>query len=198
MNEIKKPSAVISDGVDLSMFSMKDTDKYNKPSEKLIIGWCGNSKFTDETDDDLKGLRKIIIPAVEELKNEKYNVELNIADRNIKMIQHKDMPEYYNSIDVYVCASRTEGHPDTVIEAMACGVPVISTDVGIINELFKEKQKQLVIERDKESLKEKIKLLIENRKMLSEISKENVEAVKDWTWEKQAMKYKEFFDKNLV
>ena len=163
------------------MFSMKDTDKYNKPSEKLIIGWCGNSKFTDETDDDLKGLRKIIIPAVEELKNEKYNVELNIADRNIKMIQHKDMPEYYNSIDVYVCASRTEGHPDTVIEAMACGVPVISTDVGIINELFKEKQKQLVIERDKESLKEKIKLLIENRKMLSEISKENVEAVKDWT-----------------
>ena len=71
MNEIKKPSAVISDGVDLSMFSMKDTDKYNKPSEKLIIGWCGNSKFTDETDDDLKGLRKIIIPAVEELKNEK-------------------------------------------------------------------------------------------------------------------------------
>ena len=104
MNEIKKPSAVISDGVDLSMFSMKDTDKYNKPSEKLIIGWCGNSKFTDETDDDLKGLRKIIIPAVEELKNEKYNVELNIADRNIKMIQHKDMTEYYNRIDVYVCA----------------------------------------------------------------------------------------------
>lgn len=194
---VKKPGAVISDGVDLSMFSMKDNEKYNKPSKKLIIGWCGNSKFTDEKDDDLKGLRKIIIPAVEELKNENYNVELNIADRNVEMIEHKDMPKYYNSIDVYVCASRTEGHPDPVIEAMACGVPVISTDVGIVNELFGEKQKQLIIKRNKESLKEKIKTIVENRKMLSEVSKENLEIVKDWTWEKQVMKYKEFFDRNL-
>ena len=57
------------------------------------------------------------------------------------MIAHEDMPEYYNGIDIYVCTSRTEGTPNTVLEAMACGVPVISTDVGIVPEVFGEKQK---------------------------------------------------------
>ncbi len=31
------------------------------------------------------------------------------------MIAHEDMPEYYNDIDIYVCASRTEGTPNTVL-----------------------------------------------------------------------------------
>lgn len=197
MEEIKNPGAIISDGVDLSMFSMTNTDKYNVTSKTLTIGWCGNSKFADEKDDDLKGLQKIIIPAIEELKKENYNVELNIADRNIKMIEHKDMPEYYNNIDVYVCVSRTEGHPDPVIEAMACGVPIISTDVGIVREMLGKKQQKFIIDRNIDSLKEKIKILVENRSILNELSKENLEVVKDWTWEKQVMKYKQFFDKNL-
>ncbi|WZB73295.1 glycosyltransferase family 4 protein [Achromobacter xylosoxidans] len=42
------------------------------------------------------------------------------------------MPAYYNSLDLYVCPSAIEGTPNPVLEAMACGVPVISTDVGIV------------------------------------------------------------------
>ncbi|AQR66818.1 hypothetical protein BXU06_12150 [Aquaspirillum sp. LM1] len=41
-----------------------------------------------------------------------------------------DMPSAYNALDVFVSASLSEGSPNVLGEAMACGVQVISTDVG--------------------------------------------------------------------
>lgn len=195
---LKKPEMTISDGVDLDVFKMTNMNKYNDiENRKIIFGWAGNSKFIDENDDDLKGLNKIITPAICELKEEGYKIELNIADRNIKKIEHKDMPNYYNSIDVYICASRTEGHPAPVLEAMACGLPVISTDVGVVQEVFGEKQKEYIIKREKEDLKLKIKNLIDNKSLIQELSNENLESIKKWSWEEKAKLYRILFEENL-
>lgn len=193
-----KPSGVITDGVDLELFKMNDVEKYNNLNTRpLKIGWTGNSMFIDEEDDDLKGLNKIIKPAIEELKNEGYNVELNIADRNIKLIPHEKMPDYYNDIDIYVCASRTEGTPNPILEAMACGVPVISTDVGIVQECFGKKQKEFIISRSKDELKKKIIQLVKNKNILKELSVENLKQIKDWDWKIKVKSFKKFFDDNL-
>lgn len=114
------------------------------------------------------------------------------------MIPHEKMPEYYNSIDVYICASKTEGTPAPVLEAMACGIPIISTDVGIVPEAFGEKQKEFIMEeRTKECLKSKMKKLIENKEYFEELSKENLEQIKKWDWKIISLQYKEFFDENL-
>jgi len=53
----------------------------------------------------------------------------------------KDMPKVYHDLDLLVLCSLNEGTPVTIIEAMASGVPVISTDVGGIREIFGEKIK---------------------------------------------------------
>jgi glycosyltransferase involved in cell wall biosynthesis len=41
-----------------------------------------------------------------------------------------NMPRYYRSLNLYVCASKSEGHSTCVLEALALGVPVASTNVG--------------------------------------------------------------------
>jgi len=48
----------------------------------------------------------------------------------------KDMPSVYSTLDAVVLTSRNEGTPVTLIEAMASGVPVISTDVGGVPDLM--------------------------------------------------------------
>ena len=194
----KKPSYVISDGVDLELFKMKDVNKYDNLEEITIkIGWTGNSKFADTEDDDLKGLKNVIRPAIEELQKEGYNIVLVAADRNEKMIPHDEMPDYYNNIHIYVCASRTEGHPAPVLESMACGIPVISTNVGIVPELFGTKQKKFIISRSKDELKQKITKLINNKKLLKELSNENLIQIQQWSWKNKCKMMKKFFDDNL-
>jgi glycosyltransferase involved in cell wall biosynthesis len=45
------------------------------------------------------------------------------------------MPQWYRSIDVYVCASRLEGTPLPVLEAMSAERVVLSTSVGVVPEI---------------------------------------------------------------
>jgi glycosyltransferase involved in cell wall biosynthesis len=57
--------------------------------------------------------------------------ELGIGDKMIWAGHWRAMPSAYNSLDLLVMSSRYgEGFPNSVGEAMACGVPVVVTDVG--------------------------------------------------------------------
>ena len=198
----KKPMAVISDGVDTSKFKPNNLERFefeNISNRKIKIGWVGNSEFTDsEGDSDLKGVRKIIKPALEELIEEGDPIELKFADRKDGYIPHDKMPDYYNTIDVYICASKNEGTPNPVLESMASGVPIISTDVGIVRDAFGKKQREFILEeRSKEQLKSKIIKLLESKEKFKELSQENLKQIEDWTWEKKCNQFREFFLKNL-
>lgn len=194
----KKPSMIINDGVDLERYKPVNLERFDNINN-VIIGWVGNSKFKDyDGDEDMKGVESIIKPAVSELIEEGYKVELKLADRNINVMTQEQMPSFYNSIDIYVCASKTEGTPLTILEAMAMGVPVISTDVGIVSEVLGDKAKKYILkQRNKECLKDSIKQLIQNKEQFKEISKENIIRVKSNDWKNICLKYDEFFKNNF-
>lgn len=191
----KLPTVEITDGVDTKLFKPYNLERFKEINgRKLVIGWVGNSSWYSKDAKDHKGIHTIIKPAIEELIREGYNIELELVDKQKKFIPHDDMAEYYKKIDVYVCASINEGTPNPVLEAMACGVPVISTDVGIVKEVFGEKQKDYILkDRNKETLKDAIKGILSNTEVLEELSKENLQRIQDWTWEKKTQQFKEFY-----
>ncbi|MBE2220158.1 MAG: glycosyltransferase [Anaerolineae bacterium] len=66
----------------------------------------------------------------------RYAAELNITDavHFLGSLHYKEMPNYLSAADFFVTASTTEVHPLTVIEAMACGLPVAAAAApGIID-----------------------------------------------------------------
>ena len=190
-----KPYGTITDGVSLEEFYPKNNNKFeNIKNRKIKIGWVGNSAWKQDQE-DFKGVNTILKPAIKELIEEGYPIEAYFADRQERMIPHDKMVDYYNDIDIIVCTSKIEGTPNPVLEGMACGNVVISTDVGIVPDALGRKQSKFILEeRSKECLKQKIIYLVEHREEFEELSKENLERIKDWTWEKISQKMKKFFD----
>lgn len=56
--------------------------------------------------------------------------EFGISDRALLLGRRSDMAKIYNGIDLLASSSITEGFPNTIAEAMACGTPCAVTDVG--------------------------------------------------------------------
>lgn len=193
----RKPTAVIQDGVDCKLFRPMNIERFNKMDDRTIkIGWVGNSKWQIQ---DLKGINTIIRPTVEELKKKGYNVELVTSDRNDKMIPHEQMPSFYSRIDLYICASVCEGTPNPVLESMACGVPIISTDVGIVTEVLGPLQRNYILEaRTKECLEKKIIKLLDDLEQFQILSKENLEYIQKWDWSIMTDKFRVYFRNEIL
>ena len=69
--------------------------------------------------------------------------------------QISDMPTFYQSIDVFLMTSITEGFPNVLVEAMASGLPCISTDVGDASYIVQELG-SIVPPRDSDALAQAI------------------------------------------
>lgn len=192
------PKAILEDGVDLTLFKPRKLERFRDIGKReIVIGWVGNSKWAAEIE-DFKGFHTILQPALAELQAEGLAIRTVFADRQERFIPHEQMPDYYSEIDLYICTSRIEGTPNPVLEAMACGVPVISTDVGIVPQVFGAKQRRYMLtERSGPVLKQAIREMIQDKKVFAELSSENLKQIRGWDWSVKAEKFADYFRKLL-
>lgn len=60
----------------------------------------------------------------------------NIAYKHVCLSDYKSIGKFYNMLDLYVITSRLEGGPRALMEAQASGVPVVSTRVGMAEDVI--------------------------------------------------------------
>lgn len=60
----------------------------------------------------------------------------DIKFKHFEVGNYLDVPFYYHALDLYLITSREEGGPKGLIEALASGVPVVSTPVGMCVDLL--------------------------------------------------------------
>lgn len=61
--------------------------------------------------------------------------EAGVRYSHFKPMDYSEMVNYYNVLDLYLIASRVEGGPKALLESMACGVPVVSTKMGMARDI---------------------------------------------------------------
>ena len=109
----------------------------------------------------------------------------------------KKIADYYQASDIFIHLSLADNCPLTILEAMACGIPVVASKVGGIPELIEEDKNGILVEpKNSEELTIALKKLLENSSLREEMGKAGREiAQKQFGIREQAKHYLEWYEK---
>jgi glycosyltransferase involved in cell wall biosynthesis len=114
-------------------------------------------------------------------------------------IDNDSLAELYHALDVYVSPSRDEGGPAGVMEAMASGVPVVSTAAGVGVDLFEDDKNGLLVPiEDARALAAACERLLTDRDLYAKLSANGYQKIQANDWGILATQYYEQLYKPLL
>jgi len=135
--------------------------------------------------------------ALEQLKTELDLRQTSFTGR----VEHEEIYRQYSAADVFLNGSRIDNQPLSILEAFACGLPVVTTDAGGIPDVVTDGETGLMVHVDDcEALAQRaIKLLADCNTAITIVQKARKESLK-YTWEVVCERwlklYREVVEKN--
>ncbi len=188
-NKIK----VIPYGADLKLFenlSPKISDG------KLNLLFVGNISIRKGCHYLLEAIKKINSEKIQlimigEMESDYFLKKYNGLFKWIKAVPHSEIAEYFNKADVYVYPSLFEGSSLSIYEALAAGLPVVTTRNS--GSIIKDGKDGFIIPiKNTGAIAEKILLFQKNKALLKKMSKNAKIQSKKYSWENYREKVAEF------
>ncbi len=183
---LRQPLHYTPNGVDTELFRPAAAAA-RPPGSPLRVGWAGSLANQGA---ERRGVHEVIAPAAVIA-----GAELRLAVREERWRTAAEMVDFYHSIDVYACASRSEGTPNPCLEAAACGLPIVTTAVGNMPELIRDGENGFLVRREADDMAARLAQLRDDpglRVRMGRAARATVEA--EWDWRDQALRYEALFD----
>lgn len=129
----RKNCSLIPCGVDLT-----DDQLTKREEARAALGWKADDKkvlFAGMYADDVKG-PDLAMEAVALLNDENDGNDVELIE--MRGYTREEVNRLMCAVDCLLMTSKTEGSPQAIKEAMACGCPIVSTDVGDVAERVAE------------------------------------------------------------
>ena len=164
---------VYRNGVDLELFKLLDKpkcrDKYQLKKQTLVsVGHLIERKghhLIIEAMQFLPDYELLIVGGGEEENALKKLVKQLKLDDKVKFLGEKkqqELTEIYNAADAMVLASSREGWANVLLESMACGTPVVATDIWGTPEVVQNQDAGVLVKRTADDIAEGVKNLFSN------------------------------------
>lgn len=179
------PIIFLPESVDTDVFYPNYEKIYNTKKKDLVIGWAGGAH---------KKIKRTYL-----LDKLDFPVKIKSdwqQQRNNKITTNNHMVDFYQSLDVLVVTSITECMPRVILEAMACGIPVISTDCGGIRMLIDREFLVPVNPEDDcvSQINTRLHMLYKYPELRKAIGLRNRKWIEEqWSWEKNTTLWDEVF-----
>jgi glycosyltransferase involved in cell wall biosynthesis len=106
------------------------------------------------------------------------------------LVPRKELPRLYHALDLYMSPSRDEGGPAGALEAMASGVPIVSSRSGMPADLIDSGVNGLLVNvGDAEALASAAATLIEHPERRSALAERGLASIRPYDWPQVAARY---------
>lgn len=150
---------VLRNGVDADLFRPKDPESADRPDgmpSKRKVAWVGN--LVVEKGPDLAIEALALMPELElalvgdgpmrlALVSLARRLGVEARVRFLGTMPQAELREVYSSAEALLLTSTREGWPNVLLEAMACGTPVVACDVGAVREIVTDAKVGRVLAR---------------------------------------------------
>ncbi len=191
-NGIKNKIEVISNGFDGNLFYPKKIRSLNNNLKILYVGRVSHEKNIDiviksfkMVSDKYKNVSLTIVgggPQFKELK--KLTSSLNL-DNHVKFlgpIKHRELGKVYNSHDVFLTASDIETEGLVILEAMACGLPIIGVNALAVPEIVKNNKNGFIVRPNNiDEFSKAIEKFIIDKSLISKLGKKSFDISKKYS-----------------
>ncbi|WP_339724375.1 glycosyltransferase family 4 protein [uncultured Paraglaciecola sp.] len=101
-----------------------------------------------------------------------------------------DVAPYFQALDIYLIPSRIEGGPKACLEAPACGIPLVSTSVGMVPDIIKHGRDALVAKvGDTDSLIAYCEAIIQDPNLAATLAQNGRVIAEKHSWKNIAQRY---------
>ena len=167
-------------------------EKYNIPRDKKLLLFVGNLKPHKNLGTLLHALKNLhrddvmlilVGKAFKNLDLEKQEEEMGIREKVIHtgLVSKEELVDLYNLADVFVFSSLYEGFGIPLLEAMACGTPVIAANNSSIPEVVGDAA-LLVDGKSAEQISSAVEMLMKSTKMADEFIKKGFIRCNSFSW----------------
>lgn len=147
-----------------------------------------------------KNIKCVVIgggPELEEFKIQVKEMGLSSQVSILGEVPNSKIQDYYSISDIFINPTYTEGFPRVLIEAMASGLPIVTTNAGGIKDILGPKQLNYmsdILDRDK--FKVLLNSLLNDNEMCNNLISENLDHVKKYSTPNVAKMFIENIFKN--
>ncbi len=210
-NKVFTEKAVVRLGTDTKKFKpAKDKEEAKRriglSPESIVVGYVGRVGREKDIPTLIRAFRRLRT----EIRNVKLVVVGDGAKDHVGMVldqrgahyfpNQDDVVPFYQALDIYVLPSLTETTSLSTMEAMSCGVPVVTTKVGYVKRYVKEKVNGLFFpKRNPLVLSLKLKWLIKNeeaRLAMGFLARKEIE--ENYSWERTVSSIKKILNDFLA
>lgn len=120
-------------------------------------------------------------PEIEKIKTLVTELNLNRTIDILGFIPDNQLSEFFNSGKVFLLTSETEGFPRTIVQAAACGVPIVASNVGDMTDIIEDGVNGFLVEKynNVDEYTYKVSQLLGNEKLCNQLADKLSDKVKD-------------------
>jgi glycosyltransferase involved in cell wall biosynthesis len=191
---LPQPSGILHDRTGL-IAALTTRARTPAADRTLRVVWAGNSAWGQWLGlNDPKGIR-IVQAALGKARMAGHSIEYTEFDSSKGQVASERIGEALLAADVLLCASETESTPLPVLEAMAAGCAVITTDVGVAREVLPAQQEPLIVGRNADAFAEALGRCAEDIEWTRRLGGHNRAAIESWCARPIESDWMGFFDK---